>query len=299
MFALVLSLACAQAPAIQALDTLERSLLPSPRVATLLGATDAALRDAGWTDSETRRLREVSAASLTTSLVGGVLVGTILGAGVVLTDLQPRPGALWAGAASSVLGLGTMLLVMLISRGPTLDLVGLLAERTSRLRKEAISTSESDPAVAEATSRVAGVGVAEGKGVYLEGDTALTDEAFAERLASKPELSTLLAESKRDVIVGSLLLGTGVVSLSASPLVIGATDFSTLGNLAVVLVSAVVGLVLAAVALPVVAAAEEKEALVLDRLNAAALAEARAKLTVSPSPSSDVTEPGTGPAPAP
>jgi hypothetical protein len=146
---------------------------------------------------------------------------------------------------------------------------------------------------------VTGVGVAEGKGVYLEGDTALTDEAFAERLASKPELSTLLAESKRDVIVGSLLLGTGVVSLSASPLVIGATDFSTLGNLAVVLVSAVVGLVLAAVALPVVAAAEEKEALVLDRLNAAALAEARAKLTVSPSPSSDVTEPGTGPAPAP
>ncbi|MBL8921024.1 MAG: hypothetical protein JNJ54_19335 [Myxococcaceae bacterium] len=103
-------------------------------------------------------------------------------------------------------------------------------------------------------------------------------------MARTPPLAAQYAQARAD-LSAAIGFGIGALVVFAAPLaVIGAVELPPLGGLAVVLGGAVGGLVLSLVAQAFATAAAAAESEVLDRSNAALIAEARERLEASPPP---------------
>jgi hypothetical protein len=284
MLALVAALVCTQTPPQAALEALESRLVPSPRLVRIFDASPDVLVQQGWDRADAEALAAAHRWSSTQGILIGVALGVLLSAGNVMAMQLSRPTSTWVGAFSSAGGAGALVAALFLARGPATEAVGVLGRRTQRLLESARRAADWDPLVVDVTNSVLSVGVHDGAATYVEGAAALTDEAFEARVARTPPLAELLAESSANV-ARAIAFGVGAVLMfAAPPAIIGAAELPPLGDLAVVMGGSLGGLVLALVAQAFGNAAANVEAQVLDRYNAALVADARERLEARPTP---------------
>jgi hypothetical protein len=263
-----------------ALEALEHALVPTQPLGKLVGSTDdGALKEKNWSPEELRELHLANERTSTVTLVTGGVVGVLAGGGLVAADLLPKPASIWAGALTSSIMFGSILLLAaLAAPAQTFEVWGVATRRTARLRKMALTASEWDPVVVDATNRVLTAGVSQTSSSWLEGETPLSDEAFAARIAPNPRWVGLEQEARAGAAGALVLLLTGLVVFAAPPTVVGALDLPPLATVGVVAGGVVAGLLIILGAQAIATVAEQKQSLLLDEYNTAIFTRARAAL---------------------
>lgn len=299
MLSLLISAALSQAPALQALDALERQTVPLRRPSKLLSAPAEALLKDDWNQEEATTFVNAATSTSTRSIVLGLTGGALLAGGTILTERLEASTGVWVGVVSSVVSLAVFALGALWVGAPTTTVFSTLETRDRRLRNAARSTSEWHPAVVRATSQLLGFGDRDGRIEFVRDDQVVNEEQLAQ-LSANPAAHVLERQRDRgNATAAAVLLIGSVLVLCAPPAILGATDLPPLPAAAVSLGAVAVSLVMLLIAQPLATAAATSEAVMVDRFNAAVFNEARMELARTPpvEPLAPAAPPPVSPAP--
>ncbi|MBM4784186.1 MAG: hypothetical protein GQE15_41480 [Archangiaceae bacterium] len=284
MFPLLLSLALSQTPAHQALDELERQTVPLRQPTKVVSLPVEALLKDGWSEPEAARIASAASSLPVRSVVMAVTSGVVLVVGGSASAALDQPSSAWVGVTSSLVSFAVLTLGVLWASIPVIDLFALSEPRDRRLRKAAVSASDWDPAVVRAASQLIGLGEREGTVEFVRAEQVVTEEELA-RLSPDPVEHTRARERmKGGATAAAILMVVGGLLLCAPPAILGATNLSPLGDLAVSLGSVGLSLVALLTAGPLATSAAAQEAAMLDRFNAAVFDEARRSLAARAAP---------------
>lgn len=278
VLSLLLSLTLAQTPSLEGLDVLERQTIPVRQPTKLLSLPAEVLTKDGWSDEEAATIVRASSSSSTRSLVAGVVTGVLVGVGSILTSRLDEPTSVWVGVTSSLVSFAVLTLGVIWGAVPVTELLGLFEPRDQRLRKAAVSASDWDPVVVQAAGQLLGTGMREGKGEFLRGGEVVTEEQLATLSADPVAHARDRALVRSESTAAAVLLVVGGLFLCAPPVILGVTNLTPLGDLAVSLGSLGLSIVALLTAGPLATNAANREAAMLDRFNAAVFDEARKAL---------------------
>lgn len=278
MLGLLVSVTLSQTPALQALELLERQTMPLRQPTKVLALPAEALTRDGWSDEEAATIVNASSSNSSRSIAAGAVTGLLVGVGGILSAALDQPSSVWVGVTSSLVSFAVLTLGVLWGAAPVTELFALFEPRDRRLRKAAVSASDWDPVVVRAASQVIGLGTREGKVQFVRAEEVVTEEALI-RLSPDPVEHTRARDRmKSGTTAAAFLLVVGGLLLCAPPAILGVTNLSPLGDLAVSLGSLGLSLVALLTAGPLATSAAEREAAMLDRFNAAVFDEARKAL---------------------
>lgn len=282
MLSLLISAALSQAPALQALDALERQTVPLRQPSKVQSAPAEALLKDDWSQEEADAIVGAATSSSTRTIVFGLIGGALLGGGTILSERLEASTGVWVGVVSSVVSLAVLVLGTIWVAAPTSTIFSALEARDRRLRHAARSTSEWNPAVVRATSQLLGFGDRDGRIQFVRDDQVMNEEQLAQ-LSANPAAHVLERQRDRGSATAAVALLIGsVLVLCAPPAILGATDLPPLPAAAVSLGAVAVSLVMLLIALPLATAAATSEAAMVDRFNAAVFNEARKELARPP-----------------
>lgn len=282
VLSLLLSLTLAQTPSLEALDVLERQTIPVRRATKVLTLPVEVLTKDGWSDEEAAAIARASSSSSTRSLVAGAVTGVLAGVGSILTSRLDQPTSVWVGVTSSLVSFAVLTLGVIWGSVPVTELFGLFEPRDGRLRKAAISASDWDPVVVKAAGQLLGMGMRDGKAEFLRGGEVVTEEQLASLSADRVAHERDRARARSATTAAAVLLVVGGLFLCAPPVILGVTNLTPLGDLAVTLGSIGLSIVALLTAGPLATNAADQEAAMLDRFNAAVFDEARKALAARP-----------------
>jgi len=282
VLSLLISAALSQAPALQALEALERQTVPLRRPSKLLSAPAEALLKDDWNQEEATTFANAATSTSTRSIVLGLTGGALLAGGTILTERLEASTGVWVGVVSSVVSLAVFAIGALWVGAPTTTVFSTLETRDRRLRHAARSTSEWHPAVVRATSQLLGFGDRDGRIEFVRDDQVVNEEQLAQLSANPAEHVLERQRDRGSATAAAVLLIGSVLVLCAPPVILGATDLPPLPAAAVSLGAVAVSLVMLLIAQPLATAAATSEAAMVDRFNAAVFNEARKELARTP-----------------